>query len=206
MKLHWSSRSPYVRKVMAAAIETGTVESIEPVLSIVMLQTVNDTVLADNPLGKIPTLVTDDGETWYDSLVICEYLNLHRTRASIMPADPVQRLAALRWHALGNGLTDLLVLWNNERNRPATLRSEAHLHAHEAKAGAVLRHLDSTVAQLAGEPLHVGHLAIGAALDYANFRFPTLAWTPRHPSLSAWFQTLAARDSFQRTQHYDPAA
>ncbi len=75
MKLHWSPRSPFVRKVMVSAHELGVADRIQTVRTVVQMDKPNPVLLADNPLGKIPTLVLDDGTTLYDSLTICEYLD-----------------------------------------------------------------------------------------------------------------------------------
>src|SRR5215471_6751350 len=72
-KLHWSPRSPYVRKVMVAAHETGVVKRLECVRTVAAMTTPHQELMRDNPLSKIPTLVLDDGSPLYDSVVICEY-------------------------------------------------------------------------------------------------------------------------------------
>ncbi|WP_420227356.1 glutathione S-transferase N-terminal domain-containing protein [Pigmentiphaga litoralis] len=75
MKLHWSPKSPYVRKVMIVAQETGQLDTFEKVRSVAAMLKPNEALMRDNPLSKIPTLVLDDGSTLFDSVVICEYLN-----------------------------------------------------------------------------------------------------------------------------------
>ena len=75
MKLHWSPKSPYVRKVMICAHELGLVPKLELVRSVAAMLKPNPAIMADNPLSKIPTLVREDGTTLFDSIVICEYLN-----------------------------------------------------------------------------------------------------------------------------------
>jgi glutathione S-transferase len=75
MKLHWSPRSPFVRKVMIAAHETGQLEQLSCTRTVVAMTQPNADLLPDNPLSKIPTLVLEDGSPLYDSLVICEYLD-----------------------------------------------------------------------------------------------------------------------------------
>ena len=75
MKLHWSPRSPFVRKVMIAAHELGLVERIERLRTVVAMRDPNLDLLADNPLAKIPTLVLEDGTVLFDSLTICEYFD-----------------------------------------------------------------------------------------------------------------------------------
>src|SRR3546814_10454117 len=75
MKLHYSATSPYVRKVMAVAIEAGLADRLDKVPAAASPVGVNDTLNRDNPLGKVPCLVTDDGQALFDSRVICEYLD-----------------------------------------------------------------------------------------------------------------------------------
>ncbi len=206
MKLHWSTRSPFVRKVMIAAIETGTDASIETVLSIVSLSTVNAQVLKDNPLGKIPTLITDDGQCLYDSLVICEYLDSRSRGARIIPADIDERIDAMRWHALGNGMADALVLWNNERSRKSELQSAPHLAAFHAKFQVAADYLEQTIDQLDRRPFDIAHIAVGVALGHTDFRFADLQWRAGRPRLEQWFDRISQRESFRQTVQFDPAA
>ena len=110
MKLHWSPRSPFVRKVMIAAHETGLVDRLTCVRTVVAMTAPNAALLSDNPLSKIPTLVLDDGSALYDSGVICEYLDTLHDGSKLFPADAKARWTALRRHALGSGLLDLLIL------------------------------------------------------------------------------------------------
>jgi len=204
MKLHWSTRSPYVRKVMAAAIETGLDAAIQTRLSTVSLSTVNTDVERDNPLGKIPTLVTDDGMALYDSLVICEYLDHHSRKSRLFPRDFEQRLAALRWHALGNGLTDILILWNNERGRDPAHRSAPHLAAFRAKAEATLDALEASMDELERREFDIGHLGVAVGIGHADFRFADLQWRATRPRLSQWADRMAERESLRRTVQFDP--
>src|SRR6185436_12208949 len=115
LKLHWSPRSPFVRKVMIFAHETGQAEAFERVRSVVAMRKPNAEVMRDNPLGKLPTLVLDDGRALFDSAVICEYLDGLHAGTPLFPASGRPRWEALRWQALGDGLLDLLVLWRNLR-------------------------------------------------------------------------------------------
>src|SRR6516165_7432240 len=96
MKLHWSPRSPFVRKVMIAAHETGLVDLWTCVRTVVAMTAPNAALLPDNPLSKIPTLVLDDGSALYDSGVICEYLDALDGKPQLFPAEGAARLIALR--------------------------------------------------------------------------------------------------------------
>ncbi|HEU0202563.1 MAG TPA: glutathione S-transferase N-terminal domain-containing protein, partial [Burkholderiaceae bacterium] len=116
MRLHWSPKSPYVRKVMITAHELGLLPKLELVRSVAAMLAPNERLMQDNPLSKIPTLVLDNGFTLFDSVVICEYLN-DLAGGSLFPRQGADKWQALRWHALGDGLLDVLILWRNERER-----------------------------------------------------------------------------------------
>ena len=149
MKLHWSPRSPFVRKVMIVAHERGVVSRLECVRTVAATAKPHAELMKDNPLSKIPTLVLDDGTVIYDSPVICEYfdsLGDLEDAPKLFPADPKARLVALRRQALGDGFLDLLVLLRDERMRAQ--QSDAHLpflspcsvpHRRPARQGVVLR-------------------------------------------------------------------
>ena len=99
MKLYWSPRSPFVRKVMVFAHETGLASRIETVKTPVSSTAANRELMRVNPLGKIPTLVTDDGKVLFDSYVICDYLDGLHTGAKLIPQSPDIRWQTLRGRA-----------------------------------------------------------------------------------------------------------
>jgi len=133
MKLHWSPRSPFVRKVMIFAHEVGLAGRIEPIRTVVAMSQANRDLLKVNPIGKIPTLITDEGEALFDSTVICEYLDSLHGGPRYFPQAPRERWHALRWHALGDNMLDNLILWRNETLRPKVQQSPEILVALEAK-------------------------------------------------------------------------
>lgn len=198
MKLHWSPKSPYVRKVLVCAHELGMVEQLELVRSVVAMVRPNDRLMQDNPLSKIPTLVLDDGTSLFDSVVICEYLN-ESAAGSLFPPTGPAKWRALRWHAFANGLLDALILWRNERDRSDAQRSSEMLDAFEVKTLASLRQLEEEVATLEEEPFSIAHITVGCALGYLDFRFEHLNWRSRAPRLAQWQAGIAARPSFTAT-------
>jgi glutathione S-transferase len=159
--------------------------------------------MAHNPLNKIPTLITDDGATLFDSGVICEYLDALVGPPRLFPTDPAVRWPALRWHALGTGLLDALILWRSERMRPAAQRSAAVLDALECKSLATLALLEHEADALAAAPVAIGHVSLGAALGYLDFRFTELPWRAGHARLAAWFATFDQRPSMRATAPHD---
>jgi glutathione S-transferase len=198
MKLHWSPKSPYVRKVMVVAHETGLVQRLELVRTVAAMLRPNAALMLDNPLSKIPTLVLDDGGTLFDSAVICEYLD-DLAGADLFPRQGPARWQALRWHALGDGLLDALILWRNERERSDAARSQVLVDAFECKTLAALALLEAEAGALAQASFSVGHVALGCALGYLDFRFDTLGWRAHAPRLSRWNDGLQARPSFMAT-------
>ena len=203
MKLFWSPRSPFVRKVMVFAHETGLAGRIETERTLVTMTQANRELMRSNPLGKIPTLVTGDGRALFDSYVICEYLDGLHGGAKLIPAAPEARLQALRWHAVGDNLLDNLVAWLNELRRPAAQQSPETQAAFDVKVRSGLDFLEGEAATLGATPVGIGHVTIAVALGYIDFRFPQLAWRDGRPKLAAWHKTFAQRPSFQATMPVD---
>jgi glutathione S-transferase len=195
MKLHWSPRSPYVRKVMIAAHELGLQDRLDRVRTVVGGTMAHVELMTVNPLGKIPTLELEDGTAIYDSFVIIAYLDTLHAGAKLIPPDGAARLTALRRHALGNGMLDVALAVLGERFRPAERQSEAHVALWLLKLRTSVDALEQEAAALAAEPFTIGHLAIGVALAYLDFRFDAEKWRDTHPNLAAWHATFTARAS-----------
>ncbi|MCG7323967.1 glutathione S-transferase family protein [Achromobacter sp. ACRQX] len=199
MKLHWSPRSPFVRKVMIVIHEAGIEDRVALVRTPVAMDKPNLDLVPDNPLIKLPTLVLEDGTALYDSRVICAYLDA-LTGAGLLPADPRARLLAERRQALGDGFLDALLLFRQERNKPAARQTPAWLDAFALKTRAVLAALEAEAPALQASGFDLGLIAIGCALSYMDYRFPDIAWRDGHPALAAWHARFAARPSVMRTQ------
>jgi glutathione S-transferase len=200
MKLHWSPKSPYVRKVMICAEELSLTDRMTLIRSVAAMRKPNERLMQDNPLSKIPTLVLDDGFTLFDSAVICEYLN-DLGGGSLFPRQGADKWQALRWHALGDGLLDALILWRNERERATPL--DALIAAFELKTLATLRQLDDEAQALDETTFSIGHVTIGCALGYIDYRFDALGWRAIAPRLAAWYAETRTRPSFQNTEPVD---
>ena len=203
MKLYWSSRSPYVRKVMVFAHECGLAGRIECVRTLVAMTRPNTDLLRINPLGRIPTLVLDDGSALYDSTVICEYLDSLHGGRRLFPESGPARWTALRRHALGNNLIDNLMLWRNEMTRPQIQQSPETLAAFDLKVRNAVAALDGEADALIAAPVDIGHVAIGSALGYADFRFAQLGWRSSGAHIARWFETFAQRPAMRHTAHVD---
>ena len=203
MKLFWSSRSPFVRKVMVVAHEKGLGETIERVRTLVAPAKPNPDVMALNPLNKLPTLRLDDGRAIYDSRVIVEYLDGIGVGAKLFPASGDERLEALRRQALADGMLDFMLLWLSERARPEAQQSPELLAALKLKFKTAFDALEREVPALAKAPFGIGHVAVGAVLGYADFRYAKENWRDGRPQLAAFAGTVLNRPSFKATEHVD---
>jgi glutathione S-transferase len=201
MKLHWSPRSPFVRKVMIAAHEMGLSGRFERVRSVAAATTPHVELMRDNPLSKIPTMVLDDGSPLFDSRVICEYLDTQHDGPKLFPVNPAERFAALRRQALGDGMLDLLILWRGERERQHP--SEVLISSWTVRKDASLAVLEREADAITGSPFSIGHVAVGCALGYMDFRFAMFPWREKHPKIAAWHATFDARPSVQANSVVD---
>lgn len=199
MLLHWSPKSPYVRKVMVCVRELPQLPQIALVRTVAAMLKPNDALMRDNPLSKIPTLVLDDGTALFDSAVICEYLNA-LGQGTLFPPAGAPRWQALRWQAFGDGLLDALILWRNERERSDTTRSAPLLQAFEVKTRAALARLEAEAPELIEAPYSIGHVTLGCALGYLDFRFADLGWRAGAPVLAGWYATQQVRPAFVATE------
>ena len=189
LTLRSSPASPFGRKIRIAASVLG----LDREIAIEPADTGNpsDTVRRQNPLGKIPALVLEDGMVLFDSRVILEYLDHRAGGGRIVPTDASARFAALRLQALADGIMDASILLIYEgRWRPAD-RHEPKWVDHQA--GKVARALAALEADLPvlDTPPDVGRIALACALGYQDFRFAG-RWRKDHPRLVAWLDHFAA--------------
>ena len=195
MKLHYARGSPYVRKVMVAAHECGLADRLEFMTT--TPESIVGDVAGDNPLGRIPTLVTDDGERIFDSLAICEYFDWLAPAGLIPPPGPA-RWAALRRHAIGHGLIDAAIALLHEGRRAPKEQSSSWT---DKRREETLRALDALEAEAAGLPngANIGTIASACALGYLDYRFADERWRDGRDALAAWYADFAARPSMCNT-------
>lgn len=199
MQLHHNPASPFVRKVMALAIETGLDSRLNLVTAAITPVNPSDAVIRDNPLGKIPALVLDDGSTLFDSRVICEYLDSLHDGPKFFPAQGPERWTALCRQALADGIMDAGVTLRYETFlRPEALRWEEWIHHQQQKC---FRACDQLEAQAQGfsNTLDIGTLSVGCALGYLDLRFPEWGWREGRPALTTWFEEFSQRPGMAGT-------
>lgn len=196
MILRSAPPSPFVRKVRMAILMLGLGDKVE--IQTADLNDPADTIRAQNPLGKIPALVLDDGTVLYDSRVIVEYLDHVAGGGKLFPREPAARFAALRLQALCDGILDAAVLTVYEdRYRPAEMRLASWLERQAGKIARGLAALENDPPAL--EPL-IGQVTLACVLGYCDLRLGG-AWRKDHPRLVAWLDRFAAQvPAFEATR------
>ena len=191
MKLHYSPASPFVRKVVAVALHHGI--PLERVAT--NPHTSPTDLLADNPLSKVPALVTDDGMSLPDSPLICEYLDSLGGATKLFPAGEA-RWPVLRLAALADGVLTAAVLRRGLSMMP---QDEARAGSMARQKAAVSRTLDLLEAEGVPATLHIGTLTLICALGYLDFRFGEEDWRAERPKLAGFFEAHMQNPIFAET-------
>ena len=199
MKLLGSPASPYTRKVRIVLAE----KRIECDTENVDVQPVENPVNSHNPLGKIPTLVLDDGTALYDSRVIVEFLDSVSPISRLIPDDMRDRVAVRRWEALADGVLDAGLLARYESLREKNEQSAAWSAKQLAR---MRRGMEQMRSELDGRPwCHNGRysladIAVGCCLGWLAFRKPGgVDWHAQYPGLAQHYKKLMERQPFADT-------
>lgn len=196
MKLYFAPPSPFARKILVMIAEKGLQSQfqLEPRNPFDMPAD----LVAANPLSKVPTLVLDNGETLFDSTVIAEFIDsLGAPR--LIPESGAARWSALRWQSLADGILEAGQSIQLERRRPENEQSPGWMHR---QAKTVERGLDLVEKEIntLGPTLTVGHISLGCALGWLDFRLPDLPWRPARPKLAAWDGVFASSPTMLATR------
>ncbi|MDA0276514.1 MAG: glutathione S-transferase N-terminal domain-containing protein [Proteobacteria bacterium] len=199
MKLLGSGLSPYTRKVRIVLAE----KKIDCDFETVDVNPSENPVNALNPLGKVPTLVLDDGSTLYDSRVIVEFLDGASPISRLIPDDNRDRVAVRRWEALADGTLDAGLLIRYEGLRPKNLQSTDWA---AKQTGKLERGLSQMAADLGdgawchGDRYSLADIAVGACLGWVEFRKPgSVEWRGRYANLVKLYDKLMERPTFAET-------
>lgn len=197
MKLCYSKTSPYSRKVRITILEKGLTAQVEQVLCNPFDEAVELKVL--NPLGKIPTLVLDDGRVVYDSPVICEYLDTINDNGELIPSDSDARLQVNTWQALADGIVDAAYNIVMEGRRDESERSASNVERWKASIHNAVDQVERKIETLPDD-ISMAQISLAAALGYLDFRLSYLEWRTARPQSSAWYETFAKRPSMLATE------
>lgn len=200
MRLRLTPNSPFARKVRVVALELGIAERIE--LLPADLQVEDPVFLRQNPLGKVPVLVTDEGDAVADSRVICEYLDASFGGHRLLPAQGRERWHAQTMAALADGVVEAALVVRRESQRPEAQRSAALMAAQQGK---IDRGLDRLQEEFADEAswgrFDMAAIATACALGWLELRFSADMVFGTRPALRRWWQQAAEpRASMQATR------
>jgi glutathione S-transferase len=198
MILRSSPPSPFGRKVKLGLSILGldsevTIEKADPTDA-------NDSIRKQNPLGKIPALILEDGTVLYDSPVILDYLDSRAGGGKIIPKDPTARFAALTLQALCDGILDAGILLVYEgRWRPPEMAVQKWIDHQRGKVQRALDALEAAPPKLGAIP-NVGEITLACALGYGDLRFEG-KWREGHPRLVTWLDEFSAKvPAFEKTR------
>lgn len=202
MKLWYSPASPFVRKVLILAHETGIIDQLELVDAASTAINPNPDLAKDNPLGKIPTLVLDEGISIFDSSVICEYLDGLHEGEKMIPESGLDRVNALVTQSLGDGIMEAAVAIRYEQFlRPEEKQWDKWMDGQFLKISQSLDVLENWRGAKIPD-IHIGSMAVVSGLSYLDFRHEGFDWRSGRPVLTQMLETFSKRDSMINT---DPA-
>lgn len=201
MELYYARPSPFVRKVMVLLEESGKTGDVELVDGFGSPTAPNEAIVRVNPIGKIPCLIPESGKAIYDSRVITRYLDTRFDAGFYPEGETIWSTLTLEAHA--DGILDAAVLCVYEvRCREEEIRSADWVAGQRAKIARALDALEDRWLQHLAGPMDMGHIAVGCALGYLDFRagmggWP--GWRDGRPGLASWGEAFLARDSMKAT-------
>ena len=198
MKLLKAGPSPFVRKVLVTLHETGQFDEVEQVQVTASPLDPDPNLTAANPMGKIPALIRPDAPALYDSRVICRFLD-HRAQAGLYPDARLWDTLTLEATADGMMEAAVLIVYE-ERFRPSEKVSLDWIEGQWAKVSRALDALETRWMSHLHGPLDMGHIAIGCALGYLDFRHDVRKWRTGRDSLADWYERFADRESMIATE------
>lgn len=199
MKLLGGIISPYTRKVRIVLAE----KKIECEFEIADVNPPENPVNAHNPLGKVPTLLMDDGAALFDSRVIVEFLDSASPIARLIPEDNRERVAVRRWEALADGCLDAGLLVRYESVRPKKEQSAAWSSKQTGKLKRSLAAIAGELGERAwchGDRYTLADIAVGCCLGWVDFRKPAgIEYRNEYPALAQFYDKLMERPAFAET-------
>jgi len=196
IKLYTNPSSPFGRKAMIAAIETG----LDSKLQIINVNPWESTpeLVRVNPLSKIPVLVTDEGDAIFDSSAVCDYMDALDGHHRLLPAEPAARLRALRRQSLADGMLDAaIVVLLNRAQKPERVH-RGYVARQEQAIERTLDCLERDAGEL-HDGFNLGHIALVCALDFLSVD-QIVDWRPKRDALAAWLANMHKRPSVMRTR------
>jgi glutathione S-transferase len=194
-----SPTSAYARKVRIVMAE----KRIECQLEMMDVWAPDTRIQELNPLGQVPCLIMEDGGAVFDSRTIVEYLDALTPVSHLIPGNGRERVEVRTWEALADGLLDAAVLVRLETTlRAPQQQSAVWIERQMSKVRAALRASSKELGEKAwcnGQAYTLADIALGCALGWLDFRFPSINWRAPYPNLARHYEKLAVRPSFVET-------
>ncbi len=190
MKLFYTKRSPYARKVRVLVLEKGIrLDLIDEDLA-----HKSQKLLDSNPLGKVPTLILDNGDVIYDSVVICQYLDEQDSKTRLIPLSGEARYEVLKWESMADDMVTIAIYVYMEKVRhPQDFHAQFVTNSENAILNGY-QYIEAHLNEL-GE-FNLASIAVASAIGYIHFRLPHLKVQGK---LAQWFEQINKRPSMQQT-------
>lgn len=198
MKLYYSPTSSFARKVRVAIVELELQDQVE---LIPIDPWTNEDLRSLNPLCKVPTLVLNQKEVLFDSVLICEYLNSLREKKSLYPIERVAYFKNMRFQTLADGATTAVGRLYAEYQKTEQVRSAKMIQRFNDAKDASLQWINQHFSDLNIDP-SIGGIAVACFLDYICFRFPEDTWRAEYPLLDQWLNQFKQRDSMKQSAYH----
>jgi len=190
MKLLYTKRSPYARKAKVIALEKNIpLEYVDE-----NLQKKSPQLLDANPLGKVPTLILDDGSTVFDSPVICQYLDGLSDKAVMIPREANEQIDVLKWEAFADDLMSAAINLYMEKARHPNDFHKDFTATLENNIKSAYGYIEKNLPKL--KKFNLASVAVASAIGYIHFRLPHLK---THGAVLQWFEEISRRPSMAQT-------
>ena len=201
MRLFYSAGSPFARIVRIALLETGLDEkTIKQEISRERLYSSESDVLTVNPVGRVPTLVLDDGTTLTEANLILRFIDAMSPSHKLLPLDGSEKWRILSEMGQAWGLLEGIVTWVRALRLPNAESAAFIMSGENLRVNRTADALETATVAGFGEPLNASHIVLGSALGLADARLRPWTWRAARPRLSAWYDHIAQRPSFRTTE------